>query len=128
MPDNAAAYEVADKIGEAFASLDAANFEPILADDCVVWHNTDRATQNKTENIAYMAHFLANCQEVAFTEIRRQTTPVGYVQQHLTVGRLTNGNRFEIPVCHVAEVTNGLLKRIDEYFDPAPFVAAMAPT
>lgn len=47
----------------------------------------------------------------------------GFVVQHTVVMETASGTTISCPACLVVEVRDGLITRIDEYVDPAPFAA-----
>jgi hypothetical protein len=40
----------------------------------------------------------------------------------LLIGESSDGKPFSLPACAIMHVRNGKIVRIDEYFDPVPFI------
>ena len=91
----------------------------LLADDIAVWHNYDRAEQTKDETLAVLGMLCSVSTERRYEDVRRETIPGGFVQQHHLRGTTTAGASFEVAICMVVQVDEGQVRRIDEYFDPA---------
>jgi ketosteroid isomerase-like protein len=112
--------EVADRLFKAIERGDVAAIREIYAPGVKIWHNNDGATQTADENLAVLGWVVANILEVAYTEVRRQATPTGFVQQHVMRGRVkSSGKELRLPACMVCDVEQGRITRLDEYFDSA---------
>ena len=113
--------EVADRLFKAIERGDVAAIRTsVYAPDAKIWHNNDGLTQTVEQNLAVLGWVVANISEIAYTEVRRQPTPAGFVQQHVLRGKLkSSGKEFSLPACIVCEVENGRITRLDEYFDSA---------
>jgi ketosteroid isomerase-like protein len=105
---------------KAIEGGDVAAIRDIYAPDVKIWHNNDGATQTVEQNLAVLGWVVANISEVTYTEIRRQATPTGFVQQHVTRGRVkASGRELRLPACIICDVEHGKITRLDEYFDSA---------
>ncbi len=112
--------EVAERLFKAIERGDVAAIREIYAPGVKIWHNNDGATQTADENLAVLGWVVANILEVAYTEVRRQATPTGFVQQHVMRGRVkSSGKELRLPACMVCDVEQGRITRLDEYFDSA---------
>ena len=113
--------EVADRLFKSIERGDVAAIRSsVYAPDAKIWHNNDGLTQTVEQNLAVLGWVVANISEIAYTEVRRQPTPAGFVQQHVLRGKLkSSGKEFSLPACIVCEVENGRITRLDEYFDSA---------
>ncbi len=112
--------KVADRLFEAIERGDVETIRDIYSPDCKIWHNNDGLTQSPDENLRVLRWVVDNIDERAYTEIRRQPTPTGFVQQHVMRGRLkSSGGHFALPACIVCVVENGRIARLDEYLDSA---------
>lgn len=121
-----AALKVAEAITAAFARRDINGFLQVYAPEISVWHNNDRKTQNYGENSAILGGFMNLFASLEYTDIRRTYVDEGIIQQHVVVGTLPDGRRFEMPACLILTIRDGRIVHIDEYLDPAPFYAMMA--
>ena len=104
-----AAIEVGD--GDAVRAL--------YADDFVVWHNNDGATQTVDQNLATLAWIAGNVKDFRYEDVRCEATDSGFVEQHITRGFTPKGTEFAFPACIVGTIVDGRITRIDEYLDSA---------
>jgi ketosteroid isomerase-like protein len=112
--------ETAERLFKAIERGEVATIREIYAPTAKIWHNNDGATQTVEQNLAVLGWVVANISEIAYTEIRRQPTPTGFVQQHVMRGRLkSSGKEFSLPACIVCTVEGGRITRLDEYLDSA---------
>jgi uncharacterized protein len=118
--------EIAERLFKAIERGDVDAIRNIYSPDCKIWHNHDGQTQSPDENLRVLKWVIDNIEQRAYTEIRRQPTPTGFVQQHVMRGRLkSSGKQFALPACIVCIVENGRITRLDEYLDSA-HVAALS--
>jgi|SRR5215469_872185 len=118
--------QVADRLFKAIERGDVDAVRSIYSPDCKVWHNTDGLNQSADENLRVLKWVVDNVDELGYTEVRRQPTPSGFVQQHVMRGRLkSSGKQFALPACIVCIVDNRRITRLDEYLDSA-HVAALS--
>ncbi len=120
------AEEIAQGVASAMAEMRVADLAEMYAEEIVIWHNYDGATQSKAENLAFLSNFLTLCQRVSYVDIERQLTERGYVQQHNFRVQMKDGRTASVPCCHVVQIVRGYIHRIDEYLDPAPVFKLMA--
>jgi ketosteroid isomerase-like protein len=113
--------EVADRLFKSIERGDVAAIRnTVYAPNAKIWHNNDGQTQTVEQNLAVLGWVVANINEVAYTEVKRQATPSGFVQQHVLRGKLkSSGKEFSLPACIICEVENGRITRLDEYLDSA---------
>ncbi len=113
--------EVADRLFKSIERGDVAAIRSsVYAPNAKIWHNNDGLTQTVEQNLAVLGWVVANISEIAYTDVRVQATPSGFVQQHVLRGKLkSSGKEFSLPACIVCEVENGRITRLDEYLDSA---------
>jgi ketosteroid isomerase-like protein len=112
--------DAADRLFKAIERGDIAVIREIYTPDAIIWHNSDGATQTVDENLAVLGWVVANISDIAYTEIRRQPTPTGFVQQHVMRGRVkSSGKELRLPACIICNVEHGRITRLDEYLDSA---------
>jgi uncharacterized protein len=116
--------EIADRLFKAIERGDLNAIKDIYAQHTKIWHNFDNLAQSVDENLAVLTWVIANVAEIAYTEIQRQPTPTGFIQQHVLRGKVkASGKEIAIPACIVCKVENGRITRLDEYLDSAQTVA-----
>jgi len=121
------ANEVADEIFAAIEAGDAAMVASLYADDVIVWHNNDGVEQTKEQNLRVLHWLVRNTVSREYRAVRRFAIDGGFVQQHDLHLVFDDGHTADLPACVVAEVSNGVITRIDEYLDGAGATAAFAP-
>jgi ketosteroid isomerase-like protein len=116
--------EIADRLFKAIERGDVNAIKDIYAPHTKIWHNFDNVAQSVDENLAVLKWVVEHIGEISYSEIRRQPTPSGFVQQHVLRGKLkSNGKEIAIPACIVCTVENGRITRLDEYLDSAQTAA-----
>ncbi|HUY26777.1 MAG TPA: nuclear transport factor 2 family protein [Candidatus Binataceae bacterium] len=112
--------EIADRLFKAIERGDVAAIRNIYSPHTRIWHNFDGVTQTAEENLTVLGRVVANIADLAYTEINRQPTPAGFVQQHVLRGRVkSSGKAVALPACIVCTVEDGHITRLDEYLDSA---------
>ncbi len=108
---------LADALLRAVEASDWDALTNLYAADAVIWHATDRTERRPADNIAFLARMAGVFPSVRYEDVRRQTYPGGYVQQHVMRVVRSDGVEFTFPACFVVEVDGDRIARIDEYFD-----------
>ncbi len=115
---NEQAMQTAEKLFHAIETGDVEAIRNIYTPQTLIWHNNDGIAQRVEENLAVLKWVIANIKNVKYTEVRRQPTPTGFVQQHVLRGRFKDKD-IALPACIVAMVEDGHITRLDEYLDSA---------
>ncbi len=117
--DEPAILSIADDLFTAMAHSDVGMIQEIWNDDIAVWHSGDRADNNYDRAYAIICWFLNRTTQGRYEILDRRAFEGGFVQQHILHATGTNGATIAMRVCIVvALAANGLISRIDEYFDP----------
>ena len=89
-------------------------------DDVLVWKSAEPEDQIKKRALRVIFWFMDTTTERRYEILDRQFFDGGFVQQHVLHATGRNGGSISMRVCIVIKVgANGLISRIDEYFDPA---------
>lgn len=99
--------------GDVVAALEG------LTPDAHVWHSFDRIAYDREATAREWAAFVQAFPERAFTHVRRQPTPGGFVQQHVMTVRTAAGQYLSWEVCVVVAVEGNRIRQLDEYLDRA---------
>ncbi|WP_102144664.1 nuclear transport factor 2 family protein [Mycobacterium hubeiense] len=111
--------DVADRLFEAIEHSDTAMLDELWNDDVVVWKTGDRE-RDKERALRVLHWFINATTERRYEILDRQLFDDGFVQQHILHARGRDGGSISMRVCIVIKLgPNGLISRIDEYFDPA---------
>jgi uncharacterized protein len=115
---NEQAMQTAERLFRAIENGDVEAIRSIYTPTTKIWHNNDGVEQTVEQNLATLRWVVANISGIKYTEVRRQPTPSGFVQQHVLRGRFRDKD-VALPACIVCTVENGRITRLDEYLDSA---------
>jgi ketosteroid isomerase-like protein len=116
--DTEAVADVADRLFGAIENSDIAMVEQLWDDDVVVWKVADR-DRDRERALRVVAWFFNTTTDRRYEILDRQFFYGGFVQQHILHANGRNGGSISMRVCIVIKLgANGLISRIDEYFDP----------
>jgi ketosteroid isomerase-like protein len=114
---------VADVAQRLFAAIEKGDADAVGAlwdDDVLVWKSAEPHDQVKKRALRVIFWFMDSTTERRYEILDRQFFDGGFVQQHVLHATGRNGGSISMRVCIVIKVgANGLISRIDEYFDPA---------
>ena len=117
--DTEAIADIADRLFQAIEKSDIATVEQLWDDDVVVWKVADR-DRDRVRALRVIGWFVDATTERRYEILERQFFEGGFVQQHILHANGRNGGSISMRVCIVIKVgANGLINRVDEYFDPA---------
>jgi ketosteroid isomerase-like protein len=117
--DSQAVVDVADRLFEAITNSDVTKVQQLWDDDVVVWKVGDR-DRDKERALRVIDWFVTTTTDRRYEILDRQLFDGGFVQQHILHANGRNGGSIAMRVGIVIKLgANGLIRRIDEYFDPA---------
>lgn len=138
MPATAEAIvDVADRLFTAIEKGDMAAVDRMWSDDIAVWRVGARRDPAKSDDKARALRvidwFITTTAERHYEILDRQLfgcdargSATGFVQQHILQATGHADQSISLRVCIVIKVdANGLINRIDEYFDPAGIAPLM---
>ena len=101
-------------------SGDLENLYRIFADGAGVWHNTDNALTDVPTSIRNIAKIRSAASEFRYTNIKREPTPSGFVQQHELIIKFPDGRVIRDLCCSVGKVdAQGRISHMEAYHDSA---------
>lgn len=115
--------EIRDLATRFFAAIEAgdpAGVEACYAADAKIWHNYDRASQTRAENVEVLSGFVERTRSRRYDDRDLKVYEGGFAQQHLLVAVSRGGAVLQLPAALFCDVENGRITRLREYFDPAP--------
>jgi hypothetical protein len=123
--------DVADELFAAIERGDEARLVELFSDDIAVWRSGGRRDDDKRRALKVLRWFIGVTAERSYETLDRQLFPDGFVQQHLLHATGINGGSIALRVCIVIKLSSSsgsqaLIRRIDEYFDPAELAAIMS--
>ena len=124
--DAEAIEDVADTLFNAIEQTDIAMIQQLWNDDVAVWHSGDPKDNDRARAMRVICWFIDNTTARRYQILDRQLFEGGFVQQHILHATGTNGATIAMRVCIVIKLgANGLISRIDEYFDPKDMTPLM---
>jgi ketosteroid isomerase-like protein len=121
--------DVADRLFTAIEKSDVAAVDRLWSSDIAVWRVGTRRDNDKARAMRVIDWFISATAERHYEILDRRLfgesdgsrgSVHGFVQQHILHATGHAGQSISLRVCIVIRVgTNGLIDRIDEYFDPA---------
>jgi ketosteroid isomerase-like protein len=129
----ATAEVVVDTADQLFSSIvdgDKAAVDRLWSDEIAVWRVGSTRDDAKARALKVIDWFIRVTTERRYDILDRRLfddgTVSGFVQQHILHATGHDGQSISMRVCIVIRVgTNGLIDRIDEYFDPAEIAPLM---
>ncbi|MDT5338165.1 MAG: hypothetical protein QOD90_3670 [Mycobacterium sp.] len=119
--------DVANRLFDAIERGEYEVVESLWAADVAVWHSGDEADNDRVRALKVIRWFIRTTTTRTYEILDRQYFDGGFVQQHVLRAEGTNGASISLRVCIVIKVdADGLIVRIDEYFDPADMAALLA--
>ena len=88
MSDADQALAAAEKLFVVVEQRRLEQMREVFAPGAVIWHNTDNTTIGVEQSIAGIRAIQEMADEFRYTEIHREPTPSGFVQQHILLVRL----------------------------------------
>ena len=124
--DELAIIDVADRLFEAIEQSDVALIEELWNNDIAVWHSGDPKDTDYRRAYAVICWFINRTSVRRYEILDRRIFEGGFVQQHILHAAGTDGSTIAMRVCIVVALgANGLISRIDEYFDPRDMAALL---
>jgi len=112
--------DVADRLFTAIEKSDMAAVDRMWSDDIAVWRVGARRDNDKARALRVIDWFITTTTERHYEILDRRLFDHGFVQQHILHATGHAGQSISLRVCIVITVgADGLINRIDEYFDPA---------
>ncbi|MBJ7340104.1 nuclear transport factor 2 family protein [Mycolicibacterium sp.] len=122
----AVSRDVADRLFSAIEHGDYEAVEQLWAEDVLVWHSGDAADNDRVRALKVIRWFIGTTTTRSYDILDRQFFDGGFVQQHVLRADGRHGASISLRVCIVIKIAaDGLIVRIDEYFDPADMAALL---
>lgn len=116
--------DAANRLFTAIERSDVAAVDAMWSNDIAVWRVGSRRDDDKARAMRVIDWFIGATTQRRYEILDRQLfddgSARGFVQQHILHATGHAGQSISLRVCIVIRVgTDGLIERIDEYFDPA---------
>lgn len=122
--------DAANRLFTAIERSDVAAIDAMWSNDITVWRVGSRRDDDKARAMRVIDWFIRATTQRRYEILDRQLfddgSVRGFVQQHILHATGHAGQSISLRVCIVIRVgTDGLIERIDEYFDPAGIAPLM---
>lgn len=125
--DTRAVIEIADRLFNAIENSNIAAVEQLFSPDVAVWKSGDERPNGRERSVRIIAWFVNATIDRRYEILDRQPFDGGFVQQHVLHANGRTGASVAMRVCMVIKLgADGLISRIDEYFDPAEISPLLA--
>jgi len=112
-------FAFADRFMDALNVGDPQLVREFYAPDATVWHNFDNVDQPIDENMKLLGWMVRKAPSRRYRVLRREIVPGGWFQQHVLEAQLSGGREMKLYACCVITLSDGRIRRIEEYVDPA---------
>jgi ketosteroid isomerase-like protein len=120
MPTHDQIIDAADRLFTAISAGDVAAVAALWSDDVTVWHTGDTRDNDKARAVKVIEWYVRVTTQRRYEVLDRQVFDGGFVQQHILHSSTGRGDEVTLRVCLVVKMgEDGLIRRIDEYLDPA---------
>jgi ketosteroid isomerase-like protein len=121
--------ELADRLFGAIERGEYETVEGMWADDVTVWRSGNSRDDDRVRALKVIRWFINVTTTRSYEILDRQVFDGGFVQQHVLRARRADDVSIDMRVCIVIKVNaEGLITRIDEYFDPTDMAPLMRST
>lgn len=118
---------LADRLFGAIETGDIATVESMFSPEITVLNSGNERPNGHDRAVRTIAWFVGATLERRYEVLDRELFAGGFVQQHVLHAESRAGARIAMRVCMVVRVgSDGLIRRIDEYFDPAEMAPLLA--
>ena len=119
--------DTADRLFAAIERGDVAGVDRLWSNDIAVWRVGAHRDNDKARAMRVIDWFITATTQRRYEILDRQLFDGGFVQQHILHATGHAGQSISMRVCIVIRVgADGLIDRIDEYFDPAEIAPLLA--
>ena len=112
-----------DRFVDALSTGNAGILHALFTDDAVIWHNYDQLAQPAAAALGALAGLAAL--RPRYEIIGRDVVDSACIQRHVVHLTLPGGQAASIPAIQRISVSDGLIRRIDEYMDSAQMLVAV---
>ncbi len=119
--DPAVSLKAAERLFSSVEKGDLEALRDVFAPDAWVWHASDNKKMTVEHSIKSIRAIQRSASDYRYTEIKRQPTPDGFVQQHVLLITLLTGHKIVDRACCICGVKDGRIAFMEAYHDPAVF-------
>jgi ketosteroid isomerase-like protein len=116
-----------DRLYQALSAGDLKAARACLTTDARIKHCFESSEHTADSIHRGWQGFVTHFGERTVTQVRRQPTPEGFVQQHLLTVRTSDGKQRSWSICIVVRIEGQRIARLDEYMDRQSNLSPAAP-
>ena len=117
--DNNLAASVADRFVAALENADDAALARLYHPELRFTIRTAGATYDRDAALHNFRTMWPHLRDVEVEGVDRQITERGFLSQQVLSATIADGTRISVPMCMIFGLRDGLIVRVDEYFDAA---------
>lgn len=114
-----ATIDLANQLFDAIEAGDMATLRALYHPDAQIWHNTDNTFKSRDHVLELVGWMSENLPPLQYTERNVGVTDTGFVSRHIVIITQPEGGQVRLPVCIVADLSDGQVTHLYEYFDSA---------
>lgn len=127
--DTDSVTDLADRLFGAIERSDIDTVARLFDPAVTVWKSGDARDNDHRRSVKIIDWFITTTVERRYEILDRQIFDGGFVQQHVLHATAHTGASIAMRVCIVVKAgIDGVITRIDEYFDPADMAPLLAGT
>jgi uncharacterized protein len=107
----------ANRFFDGLLAGDLAELEAACAPDSVLWINLTEQERPLRSSLPGFARLRSKVPDLRMEAVRRREVPGGFVEQHVLVGTMPDGEMLRVVGCFLGTVADGRITRLEEYVD-----------
>ena len=115
--DDQAGLPVANRFFDGLLEGDLAALQAACASGSILWINLTEQERALEDSLPGFAALRSKVPDLRMENVRRRGIPGGFLEQHVLIGTLPDGEQLHVAGCFVGTVENGRISRLEEYVD-----------
>jgi uncharacterized protein len=107
----------ANRFFDGLLAGDLSELEAACAPDAVLWINLTEKERPLSASLPGFARLRSNVPDLRMDAVRRRGVPGGFIEQHVLVGTMPDGEILRVVGCFLGTVEDGRITRLEEYVD-----------
>ena len=112
-----AGLAVANRFFDGLLAGDLAALQAACAPGSVLWINLTEKERALEDSLRGFAGLRSKVPDLRMENVRRRGTSGGFVEQHVLIGTLPDGEPLRVAGCFIGTVEHGQISRLEEYVD-----------
>ncbi len=118
--DNAAGeagLAAANRFFDGLLAGDLAGLQAACAPGSILWINLTEQDRALEDSLRGFAALRSKVPDLRMEDVRRRGIPGGFLEQHVLMGTLPDGEPLRVVGCFIGTVEHGRISRLEEYVD-----------